>query len=414
MTFALPLLQLALILAVTAACGWLLARLGQPRVVGQIAGGLLLGPLAFGYFFPTLANTLFAPSRLHTLEIVSNIGLVLFLFVIGADLNLAEINKNRGATFAITLGSIAAPFALGLAIAPLLFTRFATPGASHTGFYLFAGIAMSITALPVLASILKDREQAGRPVDTATAAHALLSAAANDLVAWCALAITLTLLHHDAGMRPALLRLLTLAAFVGLMLYAVRPIAARLAPARLALKTPRWLFLLCITALAFLSAHITDTLGIHAFFGAFLAGLCVPRTSLADETLPHTLNRTLQPLIRITLPVFFALTGLRMQRSMFSRDGLAWLAVILAVAVAGKIGGAALAARASGMAWPTASRIGILLNTRGLVELIVLNIGYREGILSPTLFTLFVLMAILTTAMTVPLLNLAESATKAD
>jgi Kef-type K+ transport system membrane component KefB len=185
-----------------------------------------------------------------------------------------------------------------------------------------------------------------------------------------------------------------------LMLLVVRPVAARV----VALWPVTWVWVPGMVAAAFLSARTTEALGVHAFFGAFLAGVCVPRAPLLERAL----ERVLQPLVRLTLPVFFAMTGLRMQREMFSGSGLGWLAVVVAVAVAGKIGGGALAARGSGMAWKKAGVIGVLLNTRGLVELVVLNIGYKEGILSPLLFTLFVLMAIATTAMTVPLLNLLE------
>ena len=152
-------------------------------------------------------------------------------------------------------------------------------------------------------------------------------------------------------------------------------------------------------------------LGVHAFFGAFLAGICVPRLQYGSASLEHTLQQRLQPIIRLALPVFFAMTGLRTQREMFSVSGLGWFAVVLIVAVVGKIGGALLAARGSGMEWKMAIQIGILLNTRGLVELVVLNVGYKEGILSPLLFTLLVLMAIVTTAMTVPLFELSNRMT---
>jgi Kef-type K+ transport system membrane component KefB len=405
---ALLLLQLGTILLSTSACGWLLARLGQPRVVGEIAGGLLLGPIAFGHLLPAAA-LLFPPSQLHPLEIVSNISLVLFLFVIGAELDLTAIARNRGATFAITFGSIALPFALGAAISPLLFSRFGLPGVTPSGFLVFVGISMSITALPVLARIIQDRKRANHPIDSTIAAHALICAAANDVLAWSFLAITLTLLHGNQGVEATLVQLFVLAVYIGIMLFLVRPLARHLVARYPA--SPPWVWIPALVALAFLSAHITDALGIHAFFGAFLAGICVPRLPLRTTTLPHGLDRSLQPIIHLTLPVFFAMTGLHMQRNMFDRNGLGWLAVVLLLAVAGKIGGAALAARLGGMTWATSTRIGILLNTRGLVELIVLNIGYKEGILSPLLFTIFVLMAVITTAMTVPLLIFTERRT---
>jgi len=219
-------------------------------------------------------------------------------------------------------------------------------------------------------------------------------------MAWSLLAVTLTLIHNDALAATAS-RLMLLAGYVIIMLFVVRPLFSRLSAATQ--SQPVWPWLLGMVAFAFLSAHITQYLGVHAFLGAFLAGTCVPGTSLKS-----ILNQRLQPAIQTTLPIFFALTGLRMQREMFSSSGLGWLATIVLIAVTGKLGGAMLAARGSGMPWKPALQIGILLNTRGLVELIALNIGYTEGIFSPVLFTLFVLMALITTAMTGPCFDLSS------
>jgi Kef-type K+ transport system membrane component KefB len=394
------LLQLAAVLIITNLCGALCARLRQPRVVGEITGGLLLGPLALGHLLPSLSALVFPPSRLHPLEIISNIGIVLFLFLIGAELDLTAARHNRGASLAITIGSIALPFALGAALSPYLLTRFGTQHASPLGFLLFVGIAMSITALPVLARIIQERRRKPNAINPAIASTALIVAAANDLLAWSLLAVTLTLIHNDVLAATAL-RLLLLAGYLVIMLFVVRPLLSRLSAATQSQFV--WPWLLGMAAFAFLSAHITQSLGVHAFLGAFLAGTCVPSTPLKSA-----LHQRLQPAIQITLPIFFALTGLRMQRDMFSSHGWSWLAIILLVAVTGKIGGAMLAARASGTPWKPALQIGILLNTRGLVELIALNIGYKEGIFTPALFTLFVLMALITTAMTGPCFDLSS------
>jgi len=399
-TLPLLLLQLAAILIITNLCGALCARLGQPRVVGEITSGLLLGPLALGHLLPSLSSLVFPPSRLHPLEVVSNIGIVLFLFLIGAELDLTAARQNRGASLAITIVSIALPFALGAAISPFLLARFGTQHASTLGFLIFVGIAMSITALPVLARIIQARSKKPNSVDPAIASTALIAAAANDLMAWSLLAVTLTLIHNDALAATAS-RLMLLAGYVIIMLFVVRPLFSRLSAATQG--QPVWPWLLGMVAFAFLSAHITQYLGVHAFLGAFLAGTCAPGTSLKS-----ILHQRLQPAIQTTLPIFFALTGLRMQREMFSSSGLGWLATIVLIAVTGKLGGAMLAARGSGMPWKPALQIGILLNTRGLVELIALNIGYTEGIFSPVLFTLFVLMALITTAMTGPCFDLSS------
>jgi len=402
-------LQVGAILAVTNACGWILAHLRQPRVVGEIAGGLLLGPLLLGHYLSPVSTFLFSPSGLHPLEVVSNVGLVLFLFLMGTELDLTAIHHNRGAALAITVGSIALPFTLGAGLSPLLLGHFGMGQFSHLAVLLFTGIAMSITALPVLARIIEERKRTSQPINPSTASIALICAAANDLFAWLLLALTLTLILGGPvgqNLTASALRLLMLAVYLGIMLFAVRPLAARLLALR---PNPQMgLWLPGMIAFAFLSARITEILGLHAFFGAFFAGICMPVLKEASRSLEHSLQRTLSPIVHVTLPIFFAMTGLRMQREMFSGSGLGWFAIILLVAVGGKIGGATFAARRCGMQWKMATQIGILLNTRGLVELIVLNVGYKAGILSPLLFTVFVLMAIVTTAMTVPLFDLSN------
>ncbi len=404
MNFTLELLliaiQIAVIVAVTRLCGWLSQRLRQPLVVGEITGGLLLGPLAFGHLLPTASSMLFPAGRLGGLEIVSQAGLILFLFFVGIEVDLETVGQNRGATLAITVGSIAAPFCLGAAIAPALLARFGHPHGSKVGFVLFVGIAMSITALPVLARILAERRGTDGAVDAATASVALICAAGNDLVAWSLLAVTLAI-THGGGAGEAGLRLVLLVALTALMLLVVRPALARLA---VRCKSRTWIWIPAMVILAFVAARVTEALGVHAFFGAFLAGVCAPRR----QVLVEMLGRALRPVVWIALPVFFAMTGLRMQREMLTRAGLEWLAVVLLAAVAGKIGGAAFAAKTGRQSWKRAVEIGVLLNTRGLVELVVLNVGLREGILGPVLFTVFVLMAIATTAMTVPLLDLLD------
>jgi Kef-type K+ transport system membrane component KefB len=400
-------LQLAVILTVTNLCGWLVARVGQPRVVGEIVGGLVLGPLLLGHTFPVVWASLFPPASLGYLDVVSNVGLVLFLFLMGLELDLDAAAKDRRASLAITAGSIVVPFGLGTLLSPFLVKRFyggvITVQTTYVGFVLFTGIAMSITALPVLARIIRERSDANRSIDSATATTALLCAAVNDLLAWTLLALTLTLIHSGQGMAVMGGRLLGSAGYIGLMLFGVRPLLKRIFVWQQRWQ-PGWVWIGCMVAMAFASAKMTEVLGAHAFFGAFLAGICVPRNQ-PDKI---SFERVLQPFILVALPVFFAMTGLRMQREMFSVSALGWLAVVLLAAVAGKIGGATLAARSSGMTWERAAQIGILLNTRGLVELIVLNVGYREGIFNPLLFTVFVLMAIVTTAMTVPVFDLSE------
>lgn len=359
---ALALAQLLTVLAVTYACGWLLQRLRQPAVVGEIAGGLLLGPLVLGQIAPRLQGALFPAERLGVLEMLSRIGLVLFLFLIGSELDLTAIRRSGRAVAAMTAGSMLLPFVLGLAVAPLLWHRFAGQGGLLV-FALFTGTAMSITALPVLASLLRARRES---IARETASLALMSASVNDLLGWCVLAAILTLLHRAGGWSSVFARMGWLLLFVAAMLFAMRPLLRILARA-----VPLWLTGVVLAGLAFLSAQVTDALGLHAFFGAFLAGLCVPRDT--DARAAHAMRRWLNPAIKLTLPVFFALTGLRMLPGLFRSGGMLYLLLIVAVAVAGKIAGAAAMARWSGIPSRESLRIGVLLNTRGLVELIVLK-----------------------------------------
>ena len=392
------LVEVVAILMITSGCGWLLRRLGQPTVVGEITGGLLLGPLVFGQIAPTLHARLFPVSGLSALQTLSQVGLVLFLFMIGAELELDAIRRNVRTVAATTAGSMLLPFAFGVAVAPLLWHRFASLR-GFPAFAFFVGIAMSITALPVLASLLRERAQSGRAERDECSSIALLSASVNDLLGWCALSSMLILLHGTGGLRVLATHLGLLLLFVAAMLFVLRPLLRWLAS-----TLPFWITGMLLVLVAFLSSQVTEGLGLHAFAGAFLAGLCVPRSP--DERLTQLMQNSLRPVIRFTLPFFFALTGLRMQPGLFRAGGMVYLLLVVALAVTGKIVGAAVMARSSGLQWYEALRIGLLLNTRGLVELIVLDVGYREGVLDAGLFTLFVLMALLTTAMTAPLLDL--------
>jgi Kef-type K+ transport system membrane component KefB len=406
-SFALLLVQIPVILLITLVCGDLLERLRQPRVVGEILGGLLLGPLALARLSPAASAFLFPPAELQPLETAGKIGLILFLFLMGAELDLGALRKNGGTTFAITFGSVYLPFAFGASLAPELRIHFGFPETPPVVFMLFVGIAMSITALPVLARIIQDRKRSTRPIDSTVAATSLVSAAANDLLAWSLLAVALALARGPSSLLSAAVawHLLLLVVFVAAMLFVVRPLA------RLLLRegVATWALVLAAIPFAILSGQISEALGVHAFFGAFLAGLCFPLQHNAWLQLEHAFS----PIVQLTLPVFFALTGLHMDPAMLHLGNFGWLALILVTAVAGKFIGATLAARASGIGWRPAAQIGSLLNTRGLVELIVLSIGYKQHILSPALYTLFVLMALLTTAMTSPLLDLLTPAQEA-
>lgn len=398
------LFQVPVILLVTGICGELLERLRQPRMVGEIAGGLLLGPLMLGRLSPPAFTFLFPPTDLKPLEAVGTAGLFLFLFLMGSEVDLSSLRRDRGAAHGITFGCIYLPFAFGASLAPALRAHFGVANGTWFTFMLFIGVAMSISGVPVLARIIQDRRNSARPVDPTVATTSLLSAAANDLIAWAVLAVALALSPGSGPMgffgEPH--NLLLFVVYVAGMLGIIRPLAKLLLTDGVA----TWALLIAAIPFIVLNAQICDALGVHALFGALLAGLCFPVRHSAWVQM----EQPLRPVVQTTLPVFYALVGLRMTSSMLSNRDFGWFVLILVGAVVGKLAGVTLAARASGMGWRLASHMGSLLNARGLVELILLYIGLQQRVLSPALFTLFVFMALVTTAMTVPLLDLLTPA----
>lgn len=396
----LTLLQMAVVLIVTLAFGRLAMRLGQSRVIGEIIGGIALGPSVLGHLIPGVAAALFPSSSLHALEILSNVGLVLFLFLVGLELDTKHLQEQKGTAFATSLTSILVPFMAAAALAHPLRIRFAPEGVGSIPFLLFLGIAMSITAFPVLARILDERKLSTTPLGTT----AILCAAFDDVVAWFLLAITLALNSRETG-TSLWVRFTILAVYLLFMFAVVRPLSTW-SVRRLEKKDLSYEILVLALAFLLLSSALTDWAGVHPLFGAFVAGICFPRIpswQVATRERIETLTSAL------FLPLFFAITGLKTRLDLLnSVDTWLWAALILAAATVGKIGGAVLAARWSGQDWRASFGLGALLNTRGLVELVVLNIAYNAGAFSPTLFTMLVLMALITTMCTTPLLNLLK------
>jgi Kef-type K+ transport system membrane component KefB len=391
--------QMAIVLLITVTCGWLALKVGQARVIGEIIGGILVGPSVFGRLAPHLSATLFPISSLGPFETLSTVGLVLFLFLIGMELDYEQLYSHRVTAVMASGMSILLPFAMGALLAHSLRTRFAPHGIGSIPFVLFLGIAMSITAFPVLARILEERNLQG----TALGTTAILCAAVDDVVAWSLLAFALALIGGEDAPSSLLLRLGGLVAYLLLMLGVIRPLAAYLV--RRHNRPELSLELLgVVVAGALLSAAATDKIGVHPLFGAFLAGVCFPRVPQWKLALRERLDMLVSVLL---LPLFFALTGMRTRLDLLN-DGAMWLwaGVVLLAAVFGKMGGAALAARWTGQSWRDAAALGALLNTRGLVELIVLNIAYSVGAFTPTLFTMLVVMALVTTMLTSPILSL--------
>ena len=394
------LLQMSIVLLVTLVCGWLARKLGQTRVVGEIVGGILIGPSVLGRFFPHVAS-IFTPHAFAAFENLSMVGLIIYLFLIGMELDYEQLYKQRSTAVLASGMSILLPFVMAALLAHSLRIRFAPHGIGSMPFVLFLGISMSITAFPVLARMLEERRLQSTPLGTT----AILCAAVDDVVAWLLLAFALALLGKGGGSGSLAIRMAGLVGYLLFMLGVVRPLA------NLAVKrykaTGMSLELLGFVIIGvLLSAAITDVLGIHPLFGAFLAGVCFPRIPRWQEEIRARTDMLIAVLL---LPLFFALTGMRTRLDLLNDANMwLWAGIVLAGSVAGKMGGAALAARWNGQSWRDAGALGALLNTRGLVELIVLNIAYNVGVFSPTLFTMLVVMALVTTMLTSPLLRLLK------
>jgi Kef-type K+ transport system membrane component KefB len=395
------LLQTAIILLVTLSCGWLARKLGQARVIGEIIGGILLGPSLFGRLFPQAFAVFFPKASLAPFEILSTIGLILFLFVIGTEADLEELYRHRATALFASGASIVVPFLFAIALANPLRTRFAPPGVAGLSFVLFLGISMSITAFPVLARILEERHLLGTAIGTL----AIFCAAVDDIVAWLLLAVSLALLGANGGPATLPLRVAGLVLYVIVMLAVVRPLASKFVRRRGTSVMSLDIFGLTLVGV-FASAAATEAIGVHPLFGAFLAGVCLPRSQQWQTSLRARLDSVVSAFL---LPLFFALTGMRTRVDLLNSVTVwLWAGLVLVAAVAGKMGGAVLAARSTGQSWNYALGLGILLNTRGLVELVVLNIAYDVGVFSPTLFTMLVIMALATTISTTPLLALLK------
>jgi Kef-type K+ transport system membrane component KefB len=384
------LLALGVIVLVVWAVGRLVGRIGQPPVIGEIIAGILLGPSLLGLLAPSAESYLFPAPVISALGMLAQLGLVLFMFMIGLELKFGQVHGQGRRLATVAGASIVIPLALALPLTPLLYRHYGGK-VNELAFCLFIGAAMAITAFPVLARLLQESGLA----DTRVGAMSLMSAAVNDIAAWCLLAFVIALARATgpgAGLRTCLYA----AAFVAVMFLVVKPLLARLG------DVPVWLALV-VTLLA---AWTADRAGIHVIFGAFAAGAVMPRRPQWQRTIHQRLDTVVTHLL---LPVFFVMTGLSTHVEGLRTLGI-WIVVILAIVVAtvGKLGGTAVAARAVGERWAEALTLGALMNTRGLTELVVLAVGLQLGILSPTIFTVMVLMALVTTLMAPPLLSLID------
>jgi len=392
--------QIIVILAMAGLFRRLFRRLGQPPVMGEMVAGIVMGPSVLGLIYPQAVTFLFPASSMETLRQLSQIGVVLFMFIVGMELNVRQVREKGSAAVMISHASIILPFLLGTALSLFLYRDLAPSGTSFNAFALFIGVAMSITAFPVLARILEDRGL----TQTQLGSIALTCAAVDDVTAWCILALVIALVKQ-AGIEISAITVVLTLIFAALMIFLVRPQLGRV------IKDPdeqlhRRRLIPVILAFVFVCALITETIGIHALFGAFVAGVVMPPSAEFRIFLKDKLEAFGSYAL---LPLFFAFTGLRTQIGLLT-EWQDWLmcAVIILVAIAGKLGGGMLMARWTGMRWSDSFSIGVLMNTRGLVELVVLNIGYDLGILSGRIFAMMVLMALVTTFMTGPLLSLVR------
>jgi len=388
---------LAAVIGLGYVLGRLCRRMGQPAVIGEILAGIALGPTFLGMISPEAMHLLLPAaaddSQGHVrsaLKVVAQLGVILYMFLVGLELNGAKLKHQAGATFGITVASIAAPFAIGIALAFLLHPVL-SDGAPFPSFALFLGAAMSVTAFPVLARILEglglEKSEVG--------VLALGCAAADDVLAWCLLAFVVGV--AGSNLNEATATLLGAAAFILMMFVAIRPVMARVA----LLHPPVAMPLVFVGVLA--AAVTTDLIGIHAVFGAFLFGVVIPH----DSPLAREFIRKLKDVVTaLLLPAFFALAGMRTDLHLIADPGNVLItAGIIAVATVGKFGGAFVASRLSGRDTRTAAALGAMMNTRGLMGLIVLDIGLNLGVISPTLYAMMVVMALVTTLATTPILK---------
>jgi len=395
---ALLLLQVLIVLLTTLLCGAVARRLGQSRVIGEIVGGILLGPSVFGRFAPHAWAGLFPLASLGPFDVLSTFGLILFLFLVGAELDLDQLRTHKKTAAVAGGASLLLPMVLAALLSHPLRRRFAPQHVGGWPFFLFLGISLSMTALPVLARILEER----RLSRTSLGVTALVCAATADVFGWSLLAFALTLVPSGGKPVSLPLRLLGVGAYTLVMLGLLRPLSKWLAGRR---KQPELSYeAFAITVAIILgSAAATDAIGVHPLFGAFLAGLCFPRIPAWQEAVRSRLEMIVPVLL---LPLFFALTGMKTRLDLLGGTRIwLWTGVIVVGAVVGKVFGASLGARFTGRPWRESMALGALLNTRGLMELIVLNIAYNAHVFSPELFTMLVFMALVTTVATTPLLN---------
>jgi Kef-type K+ transport system membrane component KefB len=395
------LLQIITIIIFARIFGFLCKKIGQPSVIGEIVAGIFLGPSILGFISPQLSGFLFPPASLNSLNFLSQIGLILFMFIVGMDFDLKVLGRKAPEAFVVSHASIIFPFALGMILALFLFKEFAYQSVKFLPFALFIGISMSITAFPVLARILQERGL----MKTRLGALAITCAAVDDITAWCILAALIAIVKAGSFISSFYTIILAIG-YVVFMLSLVRPFLKRLGD----IYTSKEGISKPIVAIFFvtllLSSFTTEIIGIHALFGAFMAGVIMPPNINFRNVLIEKIEDVSLVLL---LPIFFVITGLRTEIGLLNDPHL-WgiTCLIIIVAVTGKFVGSAIALKFVGQQWRDSLIIGALMNTRGLMQIVVLNIGYDLGVISPEIFAMMIIMALVTTFMTGPALDLID------
>ncbi|GLU52020.1 cation/H(+) antiporter [Dyadobacter frigoris] len=395
---AILLLQIITIILVARTFGYVCKKIKQPTVIGEIAAGIFLGPSFIGMYYPEFSGFLFPAKSLPNLQFLSQIGLILFMFVIGMELDLKVLKNKAQEAIVVSHASIIFPFALGIGLAFFVYERFAPAQVSFLSFSLFTGIALSITAFPVLARIVQERGLS----KTRLGAMAITCAATDDITAWCILAAVIAIVKAGSFVSSIYTMLLA-AAYVAVMLRLVRPFLKKMGDIYSTKEGLTKPVVAVFFIILLVSSYATEIIGIHALFGAFMAGVIMP----ANLNFRNIFIEKVEDVaLVLLLPLFFVFTGLRTQIGLLN-DPYLWeiTGLIIAVAVIGKFAGSSLAAKFVGQNWRDSLIIGALMNTRGLMELVVLNIGYDLGVLTPEIFAMMVIMALVTTCMTGPALD---------
>ena len=396
--FGVLIIQIISIIAFSRFFGYLFNKINQPTVIGEIVAGIFLGPSFLGLFFPSVSAFIFPPDSLITLQFLSQIGLILFMFLVGMELDMKVLKKSAGIAVIVSHASIIFPYLLGVILSYFLYTNYAPANIPFIAFALFMGIAMSITAFPVLARIIQERGLTKTPLGSL----ALTCGAIGDITAWCILAAVIAIVKTGTLVN-SLFTIGLAVLYLNIMIFVIQPFLRKIGTVYISKETLNKTVLAFIFFILFLSAYITELIGLHALFGAFLAGFVMPH---ATEFKKNMVEKIEDVSLVLLLPLFFAFTGLRTQIGLLNESHL-WVVclIVIAVAIVGKFFGTSLASRFGGMTWKDSFSLGVLMNTRGLMELIVLNIGYDLGILSPEIFAIMVLMALSTTFMTGPALS---------